>query len=362
MPDTIPDQIAFLTEAKTALKELNELNVNYERLKYEEKKYEKTIGSEKRILEEKIVATQNQRREEMKSSYDEEISRVQEKLRKIRNKREKAKDQGIRERIEEETADLREENRKLESAVKTLFYENRVPGFCNTAIYYSIFFTRGIKDIFFLLTSIFLCFFAIPGAIFYMVPSGTPMVLILLCFASVLLFGGIYIAVNNGTKLKYSSQLKEGKIIRDRITSNKRLIKQIIQRIKKDKNDKQYNLDKYDDEINRMEEEISAINQKKSEALLHFENVTKNIIAEEMDAAGREKIDGLEERYKELRIKCAETEKEWKEKKIYITDTFESYIGRESLNEERLDRLIEILQKEEAFNITEAILVYKSKA
>lgn len=361
MSDTVSDQIEFLTEAKSDLKRLGELKVNYERLQYEEKKYEKTIASEKKIVEDKIGFTIKQRKEEISSSYDREISKVLEKLKKVRIKREKAKSQGVKERIEEETAELREKNQQLDFRIKTLFQENGIPSYCNTALYYGIFLTKGPKEILVLILSILICFLAIPGAAFYMIPQKTPLFLIMIYFAAVLIFGGLYIIINNRTKIKNLPQLKEGREIRGLLRMNKKQIKAIGRSIKKDKSDEQYNLANYDDEIAQMEGEISAVNQKKKDALIHFENVTKNIIEDEINASKREKMEELESKFREIQVKSKETEDELKEKNIYITDTYESYIGRDSLNEERLDRLIEILENEEALNITEAIQMYKNK-
>ena len=54
-------------------------------------------------------------------------------------------------------------------------------------------------------------------------------------------------------------------------------------------------------------------------------------------------------------------EKKSKEKKIFITDTYESYVGKEFLTAERLEELRRILESGEAGNISEAIEVYKNR-
>ena len=78
-------------------------------------------------------------RDRINSSYDQEIGKGQERLKKARAKREKAKSQGIKERIAEETSELREHNRDLKVQMRTLFQKNRVPAWCGTTFYYALY-------------------------------------------------------------------------------------------------------------------------------------------------------------------------------------------------------------------------------
>ena len=48
------------------------------------------------------------KRQDISGSYDKEIAKGQDKLKKARVKREKARNQGMQDRIAEETADLRD--------------------------------------------------------------------------------------------------------------------------------------------------------------------------------------------------------------------------------------------------------------
>ena len=75
-----------------------------------------------------------QRKEEITKSYDAELGKAQERLKKVKAKREKAKNQGVKERIEEDTRGLVRENKELADQMKTLFKANHVPGFCREII------------------------------------------------------------------------------------------------------------------------------------------------------------------------------------------------------------------------------------
>ena len=75
-------------------------------------------------------------------SYDAELGKAQERLKKVKAKREKAKNQGVKERIEEDTRGLVRENKELADQIKTLFKANHVPGFCRGNYYYALYFTK----------------------------------------------------------------------------------------------------------------------------------------------------------------------------------------------------------------------------
>ena len=104
----------------------------------EELRLEKSLEAEQKAVQDAISMTVKKRREEMESSYDSEIGKLQEKLKKIRARREKAKNQGMKDRIKEETVELHEHNRELRVRMKTLFQSQRVPSFCQSGFYLSL--------------------------------------------------------------------------------------------------------------------------------------------------------------------------------------------------------------------------------
>ena len=82
MGQQITDQIAFLTEARTALEELGVARDREKQLKQDEGKWGKTLDGEKRALEETVNSTVKKRRDAISTSYDEEIEKAQDKLKK----------------------------------------------------------------------------------------------------------------------------------------------------------------------------------------------------------------------------------------------------------------------------------------
>ena len=111
MGQPITDHAAFFASAGQAVEELEALNTEVEQLEADEKKLESSLKGKQRSVTETISQTVKQRKEEITKSYDAELGKVQDRLKKVRAKREKAKNQGVKERIEEDTRGLVRENK-----------------------------------------------------------------------------------------------------------------------------------------------------------------------------------------------------------------------------------------------------------
>ncbi|MEY8337613.1 hypothetical protein AALB16_06215 [Lachnospiraceae bacterium 62-35] len=353
----VTDYVAFLTEARERLEELEILKDREKRLRADEQRLERALETEKRSVNDNISATIKKRREEISFNYDKEISRGQDKLKKAKAKREKAKSQGIKERIAEETAELHKENRELKLQMKTIFQKNRVPAICNSNLYYALFFPRWFSDIMKLLLAVIICFLVIPYGVYLALPEKKIWLMIVSCFLCVVIFGGLYIWISNRTKLLHMEVLRTGRTFRDQIHSNRKKIKVITSSIKKDRNESLYNLEKYDDEIARVEQELQETANKKREALNTFEQVTKVIISDEIANNARPKLDRLREDYQKAASDIQELEIQIKDENLYITDHYSSYLGNEFLNPLKLGELTEIIRSGRASNLSEAMEV-----
>lgn len=355
MVQPVTDNVEFLTQAKRAVIELAQMKAQEDQLIQEEKRLEKSLELERKAVADNITMTIKKRAEAISSSYDQEISKGQDRLKKARAKREKAKSQGVKERIAEETAALRDQNRDLRLQMKTLFQKGRVPRFCSTDFYYSLYFPRWFREIITMLLTVIICFLVVPYGIYLLIPKKNTIVLIVVYFIAVLLFGGLYILIGNKTKLSHLEALKAGRSIKDQIRSNNRKIKSITHSIQKDRNEAVYNLQKYDDEIAHIEQELTVTANKKKDALNTFETVTKNIIADEITSNNKDRISKLEESHDSAHQTLMELQTSLNNKRIYITDHYEVYLGKEFLQPQKIDQLLDAMQNGTALNLTEAI-------
>ena len=361
MAQTITDFRSFLEDARQAVLELSDLTKEETKLQQEEARLSRLLDAEKKAVSDTVSSTVQKRREEIEKSYDSEIGKLQDKLKKTRARREKAKNQGIRDRIREETQELCDYNRELRVRMRTLFQSQHVPFFCGSGFYYSLYFPRGFREVLTFLLTFAVCFLLIPYGVYLMLPEGKTLHLALIYGAAVLIFGGIYVLVGNATKDRHLSALREGRSIRSLIAANNRKIRVITASIRRDRNESAYNLEKYDDEIAQMNQDMEQLGQKKKEALNTFENVTKTIITDEITGNSRQKLEDLAESQEEAKERLRRTETMVKEKRLFITDTYETYLGKEFLVPDKLEELRKILEEGAASNLSEAMDLYRSR-
>ncbi len=361
MEQGITDYTAFLTEAKQAVTDLQEMELRENALSGQLRQSRRQLETEEKSVADQISQTVKRRAGDIAASYDRELGKGQEQLKKAKARREKAKSQGIRERIAEETGAFREENRKLKLQMKTVFQQNRVPAFCRTDWYYCLFSPRRIGEFGALFLTLLVCFLGIPCGSYLLIPQQKPLYLVVIYFVCILVFGGLYVVVGNRTKDRYADTIKAGRRIRDQIHANEKKISRTTREIRRDRNEAIYNLQKHDDEIARIEHSMSETAAKKKEALNTFETVTKNILSDEITASHRDRLELLRETCEFQERELRSLQEELKSKNLLVTDRFGTYLGREFLTPARLDALLEIIRDGTAANLSEAIEEYKKR-
>lgn len=359
MAQAITDYMKFLADAGAAVDSLDCDRAAREQMAAKEKQLEGELEAARKSAADTVSQTIKERLDDICSSYDQEIGQGQERLKRARAKREKAKNRGMKERIADETADLRGHSRELKLQMKTLFQQSRVPSFCRSTLYYALYYPRGFKEVLILLVSVLICFLGIPGGIYVLIPKHRIWYLAAIYFIDVVLLGGLYIAISNRTKVRHQETLKKGRAIRNTLRSNHKKIRAITRTIQKDGNEDIYDLEKHDDEIACIEQELSELTDKKKGAINTFENVTRSIITDEIMENNRARLEGLTVKHQEAQASLKELEIKVKDQNIYITDTYGPYLGQEFLQPERLSELSKLIQSGSASNISEAIDLYR---
>ena len=134
-------------------------------------------------------------------------------------------------------------------------------------------------------------------------------------------------------------------------------MKAIARTIRRDKNDAVYNLEKFDDEIAQLDQDLLQTNKKKKEALAAFDTVTKTILSDEIMESNKPEIDRLQGELAKAVEELKAVRTELKEK---TAENFEAYTGKEFMTMERLEALEGFIRAGEARNISEAVTVFKS--
>jgi hypothetical protein len=345
-----------LNEIKENLLELNGYHENYEKLVLEEDKNEKSIQSLEKAAADEVGATIKKRRAEIESAYDKQLEKSKAKIKKIKDKRDKRKNKKVSERIGEETASLREENHRLKLEARTLFKQKHVPSYCNTKLYYALYYPRYFSDIVIIFFALLITLLIIPcGIYFFVLPEERILYLVLIYIITVVIFGGLYLLIGNYTKDKHSNTLKQVREIRHDIIDNKKKIKAIKRQIKKDRDESSYGLENFDEGLEKLDSELAEIALQKKEALLTFENTTIQVITSEIRKQYEEKLTTLKGENEAIIVKTTQAENKIKALTLKIASEYEPFIGKDLITLDRIQSLINIIEAGNATNISEAV-------
>lgn len=359
--DTVQGNINFLEEAKLALAALDEATNRRQTLSTNEKRLEKLIASEEKTVADEIAQTVKKRKEEVGADYDRQISSVQERLRKLKQKKEKAKTAGMKERIKEETVDLSDQITELTNHYRTLFSQNRVPRICRGDLFFVFFMTHGIVQWLVVFLTAALLLFALPYGIYTVFDMQKPYMLSLLHFIFFAVIMGIYQWINAKIKYRYYDVLKQGLNIKNQIRFHRKKIRIITSSIRRDEDEERYDLGAFNYDIAKTEAEIEEIAAKKQEALSTFEAVTRRVIRDELLETNRERIQQLKAEKTANAEALAQAEELVKNRSIQVTNNYGGLLPKECLNGASIDRLIDMLKRGEATSISEAVSLYRSK-
>ncbi|MGN0507010.1 MAG: hypothetical protein ACI4FZ_10640 [Lachnospiraceae bacterium] len=329
---------------------------NAELLK-EETRLEKLIAGKEKEQEDEIESTLKKRKNEITSAYASQIATLNSRGKKVKAKKEKEKGAKVSERISEETAELRDANKELVIQIKAEMKQDKVPGICNNTLFFSLFMPKSMTQFGILLLFLLLAFFLIPCGVyslFFEERFGT-LALAVIYVIDVVLFGGLYLLINNMVKEKHLEALKEIKSLRLAYRTNRKKIHLIQKGIKNDTDESTYGLEQYDEELREVEEEVRRVAEEEKEALTTFENETAATLTADIKSRYQNELDALRANYSEVCGEQKKTEDKVKEFTLMMSKQYEAYLGKDMLTVSKLDRLISSIQKGEAANIGEAI-------
>ena len=351
--------IEVLNKIKDSIIDLNSKKSRYDTLVNDENDLDKQIQILDKAVEDEIIDTTSNRRKEIEATFDKQISKSQDKIKKITGKRDKVKDSKVSERIEQETESYKKENQELKLEIKKTLKENGIPAFCNSKFFFALYFPKSFSDVIIILISVLLTFLLIPcGIYFLLLPEKETVYLVIIYFITIIVFGGLYILIGNRTKEKKRQAFLQIKDLRNKVRLNRKKVARIRKKIRKDQDESVYGLEEFDQELAVVEQEIAEIREKKNEALLNFDNNTKGVITNQIQERFAEKRSQLKKDHEKASNEVTKLDKEIKELTIHIASNYEPYIGKDMMTVDRLDSLINIIKAENATNVSEAILFY----
>lgn len=348
--------IDTLNKMKEHIQELEGYKEKNKELQLEEKRYETELNEKKKSLQEELNTTIKKRKEEVMDTFDQEIDRAKEKKKKVKGKRDKLKGAKVSKRIESETAVYYEENRQLKEESKKIFKQNHVPKRYNNKLYYALFLPSSMSDIIVIALFALIFFLVIPcGIYFRLMKESKTIYLAAIYFVIIVVVFGTYIMINNKSKGKYREIILQVKQLRNLQKSNKKKMKATKKAILNDKDESNYGLDKFNEEMKGIEENIADIEQRKKEALANFEEVTKLVISTEIKGKYEEELHQLTSYYDRIHEEINYIDHKIREMSLEMANHYEAFLGKEYMSVEKLDQLIHIMETQNISTISEAL-------
>lgn len=350
-----------LNSMKQALMELEELKAKDAELTAAEGQMEKEINSRERQLADKIAAVTKNRRTELEKTYDEQVEKTKNRIRKVRSKKEKQKSTKVSERIASETSELWKEKGQYGEEIQNIYQTNKIPKILNNPFLHALYLPRGIRDILIIVLTLVVTLVVIPCGVYFLLLPSKIIYLIVTYIVTVLLFGGLYLLVNHRTKERHPEDFRQIRQLRAKQAEKRKQIRATQRNIRKDKDESSYGLEEFNQELEKLEADLDRIQQEKKNALKKFEEETRKAITDELAAEAAKELNPLKSRHEKTYEEQRKTEERIQSLSVTITDRYHTYIGKENMDIAKLDELARIIEAKEATTIGEALSVYRAE-
>ena len=328
----------------------------------EENRLESELELKNNMLQDEIQMAIVKRENEIASSFDEQIERQKNRMKKVQEKKERSKTQKVSQRIEQETAELRGDNQRLKQDVKNIFQQGKINRVFNTRLYFALFSPKGLGDMGIILLTGIVILGGLPLLLYFLIFDWNNTAgLVVLYIVIVAIAAGLYYLIYKATKLKNGTAISSGRAVRYKLRQNNRKIHKIKKRILKDKDESAYNLGEYDSEIKDINNKIADINRQKAEAIAVFRSSTSNLLANDVRQKHEKEMEETKSRYQIVHKECSQLEDQIKELSMGLANDYEVYLGKEFMNPSALGKLIHIMQDNQHSQISQAIEYYNKQ-
>ena len=358
MSELTSDQIQLLKDAKEAIGQLSTWKADKERLEAEAKKIFKKYQDAEKSMNSEIGSVTKKRRGEVEDSYDKELSKTQDQIKKVKSEREKAKTSGIKDRIEKETAGLVAENKDMKKSIKDVFRLENAPAICRSKTFFTLYdpdcLSEWLTDI-----ALFLALCGVlPTALVLFLSSekalSTP-IIVLIYAAFIVVFMGIYVLGYITLKKPNIRAITRASEIRAHIRANEKQVNRITKRISKDKGEDRYGLQNYDYDLAKLEGQVEDINKKKTEALSAFDTATAKVISDEVTEKARPELEKLGIERDRIKEQLDDVTGKYNAHKAFMEQNYESVIGKDFMTKDKIDAIIDVLNNGNAASIASAV-------
>lgn len=343
---------------------LNDINAREESIQRvntianEGKKLEKIQQQEQDNLNRDVNAALKSELAKATAEEDRIISDNTRKIKEVRGNRNKAKDRGVKERIENETRSLVEENRDLHRLIRKNFKENSLPSYCDTKWFYALYCTQGALD-WIVKILVFLMGLVVTPYIVVELVNPWWFLKIILWAVIIVVFLAIYMTIYLLTKDRDTGILEEMRGNRYKIQDNAKEIRKIKKGIKNDTDESYYNLNDFDEEIEALQNNIEQTTKAREEKLKDFEENRKQKIIQQVNEAHSEALEKIKNDIASKSGEYNQAVEKANELKRMVAEKYEQYLTPQFTNVQSGQRMMEMIQNGQVSNIGQALQMLK---
>ena len=355
MENFLSGGINELEQAKAAIIKANRLEEDLLESERLLKANDKDIEAQRKAMNDKIESSVTSRREELEKFHDEQITESKKSIKAIEKERKAARAKAVNSRISGETGAFADQNKKLNSQIRAMFRQAKIPTFCNSAAYYSLFHPKTVKDFIILAVCVLLAVAVIPNVVCLLIKT-TTFLRILIYVAIVLVFAALYFGIFVATKGNgKGSVIDKAYSLRKRVKNNRKQIRLTSDSIRTDQDESGYGLEQFDEDIRQAQNVLQSKEDAKAAALADFDSVTAPAIRQEIENECLPAIQQLEADSKALKADFMQKRSASTEAATNINNTYAAYLGAKNATPERIDEMINLLGEGQAQTIMQAL-------
>ena len=348
--------IENLEKVKEKLQEESGMQEAYNEAEAALKAKQKDLENQKKYMTDKIASATKERRAELKKQHDEQVDTAAKELKEAEKKRKDAKASAVSERMKNETADLVAQNEGFKKANAELFRTNKIPAFCNTEFYYSLFAPKTGKNFVFFIITVVITLGLIPNLVCLLIKSDQLILKILVYIAIVIFFAAIYFIIFATTRSKgKGAAIEQGRLNMDQIEKNNKEIKRIQHGIRTDKDESLYGLEEYDTQIGELQGVLEAKITERDEALKVFDEETSATIKDEIEKENIPVIEQIEAELSQMETDLNAQKAEVVSLGEEISNSYGIFLGKKNMNADRIDKMINLMKEGQAETIMQAL-------
>jgi len=233
----------------------------------------------------------------MEKEFGKKIRSIEYKTDDAERRRRNARTGAVKDRVKNQTAGLRSENAGYRSEIRTILKENGLSRLCGTKLFMSLYTPSGFKEVLTMILTFLIVLVGLPFLVTLFIEATWLKILV---FAVMdVLFILLYFVIYGNTTGKKPRAIGSCRGLMNKIKINEKEIIGITRKIQKDPDDSCYNLNSYDAELTRFNQEKNDIVLAKQEAQAELENVTIPKIKEKIDGTYAQELQRLQQEFRE---------------------------------------------------------------